>query len=77
MQYLADNYVYGIAVLCSVVCIIYLIFSIRLIVTSRREGINICASAMIPFVNIIFWVRKCVVKHKNNKVFKDGEIIKI
>lgn len=77
MLFLANNYVYGIVLLCCVVCIIYLAFSIRLIVTSRREGINLCAMAMIPVINILLWVRKCVVKRKNNKVFREDEIIEI
>lgn len=77
MLYLADNYVYGITILCCVVSAVYIAFSVRLVITSRREGINICALAFVPVLNIILWVRKCVVRRKHNKTFKEDEIIKI
>ena len=77
MLYLADNYVYGIAILCCVVSAVYIAFSVRLVITSRREGINICALAFVPVLNIILRVRKCVVRRKHNKTFKEDEIIKI
>lgn len=69
---LSENYVIGISVLCVVVVAGYLFFSIRLIVTARREGLNICMSAMIPFVNLIIWFRKCLRKHKNNKIRREN-----
>lgn len=71
IQYLADNYKVGIPVLCGVVVLGYLVFSIRLIVTSRREGLNVCMSAMIPAVNLFIWMRKGLRKHKNNKIRRE------
>lgn len=76
MQFLADNYTIGIPIFISLLIGVYLLFSIRLIITSRREGLNICVSAMIPVYSLILWVRKCIRKRKNNKKIKpDAEII--
>lgn len=76
MQFLADNYTIGILIFISLLIGVYLLFSIRLIITSRREGLNICVSAMIPVYSLILWVRKCIRKRKNNKKIKpDAEII--
>lgn len=76
MQFLADNYTIGIPLFISLLIGVYLLFSIRLIITSRREGLNICVSAMIPVYSLILWIRKCIRKRKNNKKIKpDAEII--
>lgn len=76
MQFLADNYVIGMSVFIVLLISIYLIFSIRLIITARREGLDICVSAMIPIYSLILWIRKCIKKRKNNKKFKpDAEIV--
>lgn len=76
MQFLADNYTIGIPIFISLLIGVYLLFSIRLIITSRREGLNICVSAMIPVYSLILWIRKCIRKRKNNKKIKpDAEII--
>lgn len=58
-KYLQDNYVEGIVIACAVVVSIYLIFSIRLVFTSKDVGMRILASAFIPGVNVILWVIKC------------------
>lgn len=76
MQFLADNYVVGMSVFIVLLISIYLLFSIRLIITARREGLDICVSAMIPIYSLILWIRKCIKKRKNNKKFKpDAEIV--
>lgn len=76
MQFLADNYVVGMSVFIILLISIYLLFSIRLIITARREGLDICVSAMIPIYSLILWIRKCIKKRKNNKKFKpDAEIV--
>ncbi len=76
MQFLADNYVIGMSVFIVLLISIYLLFSIRLIITARREGLDICVSAMIPIYSLILWIRKCIKKRKNNKKFKpDAEIV--
>lgn len=72
MAYLAENYIPGIVVLCVVVVAGYLFFSIRLIVNARREGLNVCISAMIPIYNLIIWLRKVFRKHKNNKIRREN-----
>ena len=77
MQALADHYVVGISVMCVLVVTLYLIFSIRLIITSRREGINACASALIPIYNLILWIRKCRRKKKNSIVIEEDEEIEL
>lgn len=60
MKYLADNYVEGIAVISGVIILIYLIFSIRLLFTSRDADMNLYASAFIPGLNIVLWLIKCI-----------------
>lgn len=76
MALFAREYVVGTAVIGITVVSIYLFFSIRLIITSRKEGIDVCASAMIPVYNLILWVRKCIRHRKNNKKIKsNSEII--
>ena len=77
MQALADYYIVGISVLCVIIVSLYLIFSIRLIITSRREGINACASAMIPVYNLILWLRKWRRKKKNSTVMDEDEEIEL
>lgn len=77
MQFLADNYIVGISIACVLVVALYLTFSIRLIVTSRREGINACVSAMIPPYNIILWIRKCRRKKKNSIIPDEDEEIEL
>lgn len=77
MQALADYYIIGISVICVLVITLYLVFSIRLIITSRREGINACASALIPIYNLILWIRKCMRKKKNSAVFDEDEEIEL
>lgn len=75
MLVLQQNYVVGMSVACTVVVALYLAFSIRIIVTSRREGINACASAMIPVYNLILWIRKWRRKKKNDQVIPEDEEI--
>ena len=77
MLILQQNYIVGISIACVIVVALYLAFSIRLIVTSRREGINACASAMIPVYNLILWIRKWRRKKKNNIVLAEDEEIEI
>lgn len=77
MYTLSDNYILGIVILCSIVVACYLIFSIRLIQTSRREGLDVCISAMIPIYNVVLWVRKCIKKHQNSKVLDLDEEIQL
>ncbi len=70
MQMLADEYIIGISVLIVFVIAIHIFFSVRLIVTSRREGLDVCVSAMIPIYNLVLWVRKSIRKYKNKKIDK-------
>lgn len=70
MQMLADEYIIGISVLIVFVIAIHIFFSVRLIVTSRREGLDVCVSAMIPIYNLVLWVRKSIRKYRNKKIDK-------
>lgn len=70
MKMLADEYVIGISVLIVFVIAIHIFFSVRLIVTSRREGLDVCVSAMIPVYNLVLWVRKSIRKYRNKKIDK-------
>lgn len=77
MYTLAENYILGIIALCVIVVACYLIFSIRLIKTSRQEGLDVCTSAMIPIYNVVLWVRKCIRKYNNSKTYKLDEEIEL
>lgn len=70
MQMLADEYIIGISVLIVFVIAIHIFFSVRLIVTSRREGLDVCVSAMIPVYNLVLWARKSIRKYRNKKIDK-------
>lgn len=70
MQMLADEYVIGSSVLIVFVVAIHIFFSVRLIVTSRREGLDVCVSAMIPVYNLVLLVRKSIRKYRNKKIDK-------
>lgn len=65
MKYLADNYIYGIIGVSVVVAVVYILFSVRLVVTARRVGIDVCATAFIPGYNLILLVRKWILCIKN------------
>lgn len=76
IQYLADYYQEGIIVACAVVCIGYLIFSIRLLFSTRDANMNVYALAFIPVVNLVVWVVKCfkVMKIRKNSLKDTDEV---
>lgn len=74
MATLADQYVIGIIICCLIVSGLYIAFSVRLIITARSEGMNVCASAMIPVYQLILWFRKCLRKRKRIKMEVLAEI---
>lgn len=77
MATLADQYVIGIIICCLIVSGLYIAFSVRLIITARSEGMNICATAMIPFYQIILWVIKCFRRHKRIKRVKEKQKLEL
>lgn len=76
-KYLADYYIYGISIASTLFVILYLIFSIRLVITARRENMDVCVSAFIPLWNIITWVRKSLKHRKNSKIIGEDEEIEL
>lgn len=72
MKTLADYYVYGIVVCCIIVTALYLAFSIKLIITSRREGLDVCVSALVPIFNIGLFFKKVFKKKKRLKLEKES-----
>lgn len=75
MKTLADYYTYGIVVCCIIATALYLAFSIRLIITARREGLDVCASALIPIFNIGLFFKKVYRKRKRVKLEKESKDI--
>lgn len=73
MKTLADYYLYGIVVCCVIVVALYLVISIRLLLSARKEGINVCVSAMIPIYNLTLIPRKWWVKYKRKRPSKKKE----
>lgn len=74
MDYLRLYWREGTIALCTVVCISYLIFSIRLLFSSRDAKMKIYSLAFIPVVNIIVWVVKCRKVRKLRKMALREEI---
>lgn len=76
MSLLADNWEIGFGI-CSVLCIvIYLVFSITLIRSSRNKNYDIGVSAMIPIWNIVVLFKKMMYVRKISKpIGEDEEIV--
>lgn len=77
MQLLADEWVIGTVVLSVVVVAIHLVFSIRLILNSRKIGYDVGTSGMIPLINLFVWIKKCHIKRASNKTIKEDAIIEL
>ena len=75
MKIASEYYTYGIVVCCIIVTALYLAFSIRLIITARREGVDVCASALIPIFNIGLFFKKAYRKRKRVKLEKESSDI--
>lgn len=77
MLILAREWIIGVVVSISVVLIGYLIFSILLVRSCRRNGYDIGVLGMIPFLNIIVFIKNIFLKRKlsSNTVNDDEEFI--
>ena len=60
MYRLADNYIEGVVAIGIFIEVVYLIFSIRLLFTTRDVKMNVYGLAFIPGVNIGVWIVKCL-----------------
>lgn len=76
MLYLQQNSYYGTIISMCVVVFFYLLFSILLIVFARRNGLNICASGMIPIFNLLIPIRVLIknVSSREKKPKKEKEV---
>lgn len=77
MYYLAEYYIYGIVACCVLVVGLYLFISIRLMLSARKEGIDVCVTAMIPIYNLHIPIRKAIVRRKRNQVYSDDDVIEL
>ena len=59
VNFLRENWI-AVPIFAVVVFVLYLIFSIRLVFTARRAGMNVCMLAFIPGINIIVFFVKCI-----------------
>lgn len=79
MLYLQIQYVEGIVVICSLVVAIHLIFSIRLLFTSRDANMKLFSLAFIPGLNVFLWLVKCIkkssIERRESRILKDDEEI--
>lgn len=73
MLYLQQNSKNGTIISMCVVVVLYLLFSILFIVAARKNGINLCATGMIPIYNLHIPLRVIIRKHKSNKQAKVSE----
>lgn len=67
MQLLADNYVVGISVACTIVIITYVIVSILIVRFCRSENINVGVSGMLPIVQLITLLRGKLIRRRRIK----------
>lgn len=74
MLILAREWIIGVIVSISVVLIGYLIFSILLVRSCRRNGYDIGVLGMIPFLNIIVFIKNIFLKRKlSSNIVNDEE----
>lgn len=59
VNFLRENWI-AVPIVASLIFIVYLVFSIRLVFTARRAGMNVCMLAFIPGINLIIFVIKCI-----------------
>ena len=77
MSSLADGYLYGIVVACFFVIVGYVLYSVLVLLSCRKVGIDICVSAMIPVYNLILPIRRLIRKHKNSQIYQEDEEIEL
>lgn len=77
MSFLAREWIIGFSACALFFVVVYLIFSIRLVISCRKIGYDVSISGMIPLWNIIVWVRKKIFIHNNNKPILDDELIEL
>lgn len=77
MSGLADNYLYGIAIAVFLVVVGYIAYSVLVLLSCRKVGIDICVSAMIPVYNLILLIRRFIRKYKNSQIYKEDEEIEL
>lgn len=67
MVVLAREWKIGYVIFSILGVLIYLVFSINLVTTSRKEGYDIGVSGMIPLWNIVVLIKKKLFIAKKNK----------
>lgn len=77
MAMLAENWVVGYSICLVIVLAKYLIFSIRLVITARKIGYDVGAICLVPFVNIVIWVKKCIYSRRLNRPLGEDDIIEL
>ena len=77
MSRLADMYLYGVLASIFIVVGVYVFYSVRVLLSCRKNGIDICASAMIPVYNLTLPVRVLIKKHKEKQIYGEDEEIEL
>lgn len=67
MKMLANYYIVGIIVSSIVIVGLYVLISTRLVITSRRKGINVCGTGFIPIYNLTLLIRQAMVSKRLKK----------
>ncbi|MGV3076424.1 hypothetical protein ACEE21_15200 [Clostridium baratii] len=68
MSTLAREWVVGVSVCIAICLIAYIVFSVLLVRSCRRNGYDVGVSGMIPFVNIFILIKNCIYKRRNLKI---------
>ena len=77
MLVLAREWQIGYAVSISICVITYLLYSILLVVSCRKKGMDVGVSAMIPIVNLIVLVQRGVLIHRKKRIAAMNEEIEL
>lgn len=73
MMVLAEEWILGVSI-CIFLCIlVYLIFSIRLVISCRRNKYDIGVLGMLPVVNIIIFIKNNIRKKGLIETVDDSE----
>lgn len=68
MLILAEEWQTGVLISIAVCLISYLVFSVMLVRSCRKNKYDVGVSAMIPFVNIVIFIKNSIYKRRKAKM---------
>lgn len=73
MLILAEEWVIGVSVFCSLLVIGHIVFSVMLIRSCRKNNYDIGASAMFPIINLVIFIKNNIRKKSRNSIIDEDE----